>query len=334
MKQDSLVQEKVAQAVGILQEQEIDCWLTFVRETRVNNDPVLPLIYGHELTWQSALMLFRSGRAVAIVGHYEMYTAENLGAYEVRGYHQSIRDELRAVLAEEDPQQIALNYSENDLVADGLSVGMFRVLKRHLEGTPFVERFCSSEGVVSALRGRKTPQEVERIRAAIRTTEEIYDATFNWVHPGLNELDVSEFMHQQVYDRHVGTAWDYSECPAVDAGPDTALGHAAPDAAIPVRRGQILHLDFGVRQNEYNPDIQRVMYFLAEDETRPPDAVRHGFDTVVRAVQAAADTMKPGVTGVEVDRAARRVITEAGYPEHLYATGHQLGRAAHGPSST
>ena len=57
--------------------------------------------------------------------------------------------------------------------------------------------------------------------------------------------------------------------------------------------------------------------------------MQRGFDTVVRAIQAAVAAMKPGVTGKEIDAVARKVITEAGYPEYKYATGHHLGRACH-----
>jgi len=167
-----LVQEKVEQAAGILDELNVDVWLTFVRETSAGGDPVLPLIYGDAgLTWQSALILARTGERIAIVGRYELEAARSVGAYPtVIAYDQSIRERL-------DPQRIALNYSTNDVLADGLSYGLYQVLMGYLEGTPFAGRIVSAETIIGKLRGRKTPGEIARIRAAIETTGRIYERT-------------------------------------------------------------------------------------------------------------------------------------------------------------
>ncbi len=105
-----IVREKVKQASAILKEQGIDLWLTFVRETSANNDPVLPLIYGHDLTWQSALMIQPSGENVAIVGHFESEAARLTGAYPtVIPYHQSIRQPLLDTLDRLATRSIAIN---------------------------------------------------------------------------------------------------------------------------------------------------------------------------------------------------------------------------------
>src|SRR5215831_10259458 len=63
--------EKVAQAISILQAQDVDCWLTFVRETSEQPDPVLKLTVGHEVTWQSAFLVTKEGHRIAIVGRYD-----------------------------------------------------------------------------------------------------------------------------------------------------------------------------------------------------------------------------------------------------------------------
>jgi Xaa-Pro aminopeptidase len=135
-------------------------------------------------------------------------------------------------------------------------------------------------------------------------------------------------MQSQVSAFQVTYGWEPESCPAVNAGPESKFGHSGPTDIL-LERGHILHFDFGVRQEQYCSDIQRVMYFLKPDERHPPAVVQHGFDTIVRAIQAAAVAMKPGVLGREIDAKARATITDAGYAEYMHATGHQLGRLAH-----
>jgi Xaa-Pro aminopeptidase len=326
---NTLVQEKVTQAIQILNEKNIDLWLTFVRETSAGGDPVLPLIYGMDLTWQSALLLHRAGERIIILGHFEAEAAARVDAYtHVLPYHQSIRNDLLQTLSKLNPEKIAINYSINDVHADGLSYGMYQYLLQLLRETPFSDRLVSAEPIIGALRGRKTPSEIERIRAAIKTTEEIYRRTFNFARPGLTERQVGEFMHRQLEEFKVGPAWEYDHCPSVNSGPDSPVGHLGP-SDLEIKPGHILHIDFGVRQAEYCSDIQRVGYYLAPGESSPPIAVRHGFETIVHAIQAAVTALAPGMRGKEIDAIARKVVTDAGYPEYMYATGHHLGRTAH-----
>ena len=121
----TLVQEKAAQAPAILKELNIDLWLTFVRETSAGGDPVLPSIYGTDLTWQSALIFTRYGDSIAIVGHFEAEAARRIGAYgRIIDYHEGIKDALVQVLTELDPATRALNYSTDDVYADGLGHGL------------------------------------------------------------------------------------------------------------------------------------------------------------------------------------------------------------------
>jgi Xaa-Pro aminopeptidase len=325
----TLVQEKVQQAVQILRELKIDTWLTFVRETSAGGDPILPLIYGQDLTWNSALIIHASGETVAIVGRYEAEAAHRTGAYSrVISYDQSIQPELIKILTQLDPNQIAINHSVNDVHADGLTHGMYQILIRYLSGSYLQDRLVSAEGLIAKVRGRKTPNEVQLIRDAVETTRRIYEDTFAFMKIGMTEKQVSEFMHSklQVYD--VGAAWEYDHCPAVNTGPESNVGHAAP-TNLRIEPGHLVHFDFGVKQKDYCSDIQRVVYFLRPQETHPPAPVQHGFETVVTAIQHTVATIRPGMRGKDIDAVARGVVTGAGYPEYLYATGHHLGRTAH-----
>lgn len=325
----TIVQEKTAQAIQILQEKDIDVWLTFVRETSAGGDPVLPLIYGHDLTWQSALIFTRSGQRIAIVGAFEAETVRRLQAYdEIIPYHTGIRQPLLEILDRLAPRQIAINYSRNDTLADGLPYGLYQVLLGYLQGTAHANRLVSAEGVVAALRGRKTPSEIERIKAAIRTTEEIYAQVFDYAKPGMSEQQIGQFMHHQLDQRRLQPAWDRPHCPIVNAGADSPVGHVGPSQIV-LKPGQILHIDFGVIQDDYASDIQRLAYTLRPGETAAPAPVQHGFETAVKAIQAAVDALRPGVPGKDIDAIARNIVTAAGYPEFMHALGHQLGRLAH-----
>ena len=326
----SLLQEKATQAIGILKETEIDLWLTFVRETSGVRDPALDFLIGsNDLTWESALMFTKLGERIAIVGNLEKDAIERLGVFNtVLGYDEGIRGVLRETLTRINPGEVAVNTSQNNVHADGLTHAMYEMLASYLNGSPYADRFVSAEPVINALRGRKTQTEVERIRKAVEITDEIYRKTFEHVRAGMTEKEVAAYMHAQMTEAGVGFAWPRESNPAVNSGPESPVGHSGP-TDIQVQPGHILHFDFGVKYEEYCSDIQRVAYLLREDETVAPPEVQRGFDTVRRAIEEARAAMKPGTLAGEIDTIARQIVTEAGYPEYKHALGHQLGRVAH-----
>lgn len=324
-----LVREKLDQAVGILEEQDVDVWLTFVRETLLTADPCLDLIAGTYCAWQGAFLVSSSGERIAIVGRFDAPSVTQVGTYsEVVGYDESIRPALLSAIERIAPRSIALNYSESDPAADGLTHGLWLVLQETLAGSPYAERLVSSEAVVNALRGRKSPEEVARVVAAVRETEEIFTVVSGELRPGLNELEIAALMHTEVARRELGYAWQQDHCPAVNAGPDKEVGHAGP-GELRTRPGELLHVDFGVSLDGYCSDLQRVWYFLDEGETHAPPDVREAWQALWSAVDAGVAVLRPGVAGWEVDAAAREALVAAGLPEPMYALGHQLGRTAH-----
>ncbi len=320
--------EKIAQAVEILREQDVDVWLTFVRETEHNADPALPLISPTNVTWHTALIITKTGYKVAIAGRYEIVNFERMGIWdETIKYDQSIQPALVEVLDRLNPRQIAVNYSESDTAADGLSHGMYLTLQRYLEGKPYT--LVSAENVLNPLRGRKTSGEVARLRAAIALTDDIIERITKYLKPGLTELEIAQFVHNEYAKEGVVPSWDSAYCPTVTAGPDSPVGHVSPSAEYVTKAGQLVRIDQGVILNEYISDIQRVWYLQPAGETSIPAPVQHAFDSVRAAIMAAGAVLKPGVEGWVVDEAARSTIVAAGYPEYQHAVGHGIGRTVH-----
>ena len=327
--QKQLIQEKLAQATQILDEFNTDLWLTFVRETAMQADPVIELIAGVDVTWRSAFLVSRSGQHTAVVGHFDASNVHELGAYQtVTGYHEGIGDALRQAIARYNPQTLAINYSESDVAADGLTHGMYLTLRRYLQDTSYADRLVSAERIIAALRGRKSETEVALVRQAALTTEQLFDEVEQFVKPGMTQRQIAEFVHGRIAQLNLGYAWPKAFNPIVTCGPDSPMGHAAPGEAV-LQKGHTLHLDLGVKQDEYCSDIQRMWYVLDDGESVAPPDVQHAFDVVYGAIKAGESLLTPGTPGWQVDEAARDFIVDNGYPEYMHAFGHLLGRSAH-----
>ena len=121
--------------------------------------------------------------------------------------------------------------------------------------------------------------------------------------------------------------WQKNSCPAVDAGPDKEIGHAGPKPDIYTQKGHTLHFDFGVKLQGYCSDIQRMVFFGKEEDI--PEELQHAFATIHEAITRAANFIKPGVKGFEVDKIARDHVLERGYEEYGHALGHQVGTRTH-----
>ena len=327
---ESMVREKLDQVPAILKEFGFDAWLLFARETHTVHDPCFDLVVGSNVTWQSAFILTAKGDRIAIVGSLDKAAIEMAGHYrEIIPYVGGVSEALRNTLLRLEPSRIAINYSLNDTMADGMTHGMYLTLERALEGTVYGAGLESSERIVGALRGRKSPAERARIAAACEITVQIYERLTPRLKAGLTEKQVAGMIREEM-DKVGGLtlAWDPDHCPAVFTGPESAGAHAGPTDRV-IEPGHVVNTDFGVRKDDYVSDLQRTWYVLRPGETKAPDAVERGFRTIVDAVQKSADVLKPGITGGEVDAVARGHIVAQGYPEYPHALGHQVGRVAH-----
>lgn len=325
-----LLHEKADQAQALLAETGLDCWLTFARETDLHPDPGVEQVVGAGVVRNSAFLFGVGGERIAIVANFDTSAIRSKGVFrEVIGYDEDVRGQLVEVLRRLDPKSIGLNYSTDDVTADGLTHGHWLLLRELLAGTPYLDRLTTAAPLLARLRGRKSPAEVDRIRRAVALTERVVAELATQIRPGASERDLAAFVHARFAELGVTPAWAAEGCPIVNCGPASDLGHTYPSETIRVEPGHLVHVDLGVRLDGYCSDLQRMWYVRRPGESGPSAEVRRAFDAVVRAITAGAAVLRPGARGFEVDAAARRAVVEAGYPEFKHGLGHGLGRAVH-----
>jgi len=324
----AFLRAKTDQAVEILKEKGIDVWLTYVRESGANVDPSLELIFDGDLTWESALILTADGEKIAIVGIHDAPEVEEAGIYtRVIGYREGISEPLVNTMTRIEPRTIAVNFSENDPLADGLGTGLHRLLLRRFDGTLFADRLVSAEDVIWSLRGRKLPMEIEVLRFCVGETDRLLARAAERIRPGLTGVELARIIRGLAEEKGYGCAWSPKICPIVTTGPGSRVGHVSPRPEA-IGAGSLVHVDWGIRSQGYCSDIQR-MWWVGRGGDGVPEPVQHAFDTIVEAITKSADALRPDVAGWEVDQVARDCLTARGYDEYQHALGHQLGRSAH-----
>lgn len=177
-------------------------------------------------------------------------------------------------------------------------------------------------GLVEGLRAVKSEGEIEKIRAAVLLNEKVFQQVYPTIRPGMSEARVALSLDMTM--RELG-----AEAPSFDTivafGDNTAKPHATPSPLRVLRKGEIVLVDMGLALGGYCSDMTRT--FVAG---RPDRLFAERFRIVRRAQLAAIRTIRAGITCREVDRAARRVIREAGYGEFFgHALGHGVGINVH-----
>ena len=327
--ENKIILEKIQQAIGILNEKNIDMWITFLRESSVMPDPVMEIIIGENSTWESAFIICKDGDTTAILGEMEKEKIEGKGAFKnVTGYVKSFRQPLLDYLKKKNSKSIAINFSKNSVLADGLTHGFYSKIMDYLKGSGFENKFVSAEEIISALKGRKSPTEISIMTEAVDKTLDIFEQVTGFIKPGKTEKEIAAFVKSILQKKGFKPSWEEETCPAVFTGPDTQSAHSGPTDRK-VERGHLVNMDFGIIYKGYCSDLQRTWYVLKDGEDKAPAEVQKGFEVIRDAIQKVADNLKPGVAGCDMDDIARNYIVERGYEEFPHGLGHQVGRKVH-----
>jgi Xaa-Pro dipeptidase len=191
-------------------------------------------------------------------------------------------------------------------------------LARALPGATLVDGTVAFE----RLRLHKDDDELARIRRAITVTQDVFDAAFAGLHPGVRDREVSRAIADQF--QRAG----YGGYALVQFGALSALPHGHPRGDV-LREGMVVLIDGGCEVDGYWSDITRTRFFGGS----PPAAFRRVHGIVRDAQRAAIARVRPGVAAEAIDRAAREVIEKAGLGARFtHRLGHGLGMDDHEPA--
>jgi Xaa-Pro aminopeptidase len=183
-------------------------------------------------------------------------------------------------------------------------------------------RFSSMTAALPLLRAVKDADELDRLAAAGAAADAAFLDLVELRFGGRREVEVAADLAALLREH----GHDRVDFTIVASGPNAADPHHDAGERT-IEEGDVVMLDFGGRLKGYGSDCTRVVH------VGEPAAEAVGIHELVRAAQqAGVDAVAPGVTCEEVDRAARRVIADAGLGERfIHRTGHGIGLEGHEP---
>jgi Xaa-Pro aminopeptidase len=176
-----------------------------------------------------------------------------------------------------------------------------------------VKEFVGLDNDIDRIRQIKDSDEAEILQEAALIGDKVFSHILDFIKPGMKETDISTELEYTM--KKLGAKGPSFET-IVASGHRSAMCHGTATDNV-LKKGDALVLDFGVVYRNYCSDMTRTI-FIGD----PGEELKEIYNIVLKAQRAALDGIIPGMSGIEADKIARDIITEAGYGE---AFGHSLG---------
>jgi len=175
--------------------------------------------------------------------------------------------------------------------------------------------------MVESVRIIKDEPEMEAFKWLIGILADTFGDALSLIKPGARERDIAVELEYLLRKRGAdGPAFDF----IVASGPRSAMPHGVASSKT-VAAGELVTLDWGAKGRGYHSDNTRTVSVGKVDKE-----LEKIYNLVLEANLAGIQAVKPGVTVKQVDDAARKLITDAGYGEAFgHGTGHGVGLDIH-----
>ena len=260
---------------------------------------------------EGVAVVTREGAYYFTDSRYIEAAEKNLKGFTVRMTHpgSSEIERINEVIGEHTIKK--LGFEENDMT--------YGDYLRYNEALHAV--LVPMQAKIDAFRATKEPWEIELMRKAQAITDQTFSELCKIIQAGMTEKELcAELIYRLYKYGSEGPSFD----PITVSGPNTSLPHGVPSERV-LQYGDFVTMDFGCLYHGYCSDMTRTIALGYVSEKM--DKVYH---TVLEAQLAGIAATKAGVTGKEMDAAARNVINAAGF-EGLFghSYGHSLGLLIH-----
>ena len=318
---------------------DIDMWVIISRE--YNEDPVLRTML--PATWLNAR------RRTMLVFYYDQTTnkLEKLAVarYNVGDNITSAWDKdkepdqwkaLTDIITKRNPKKIALNYSNDFGIADGIVKTDYDAFMKNLPDE-YKNRVVSAENLAIGWIETRTPMEMQLFQELVNITHNIVKEAFSAqvINPGITTTDdVVWFFRQKVTEMGLDT-WFH---PTVDIQrADEQLGShitsfTAGDKQKIIMPGDLLHCDFGITYLRLNTDCQEHAYVLKDGETQAPQFLKDAFAKGNKVQDIFTANFETGKTGNDILSKSLEQAKSEGLQPAIYT--HPLGLYGHSAGTT
>jgi Xaa-Pro aminopeptidase len=312
----------------LMDEAKIDCWLIISRE--YNEDPILKTFLPAE--WLSA-------RRTTMLVFYRDKNKQSLQSYAIARYQVGKRIQaawnpeqepnqwkaLTKLIDSLNPNQIALNTSDEYGHADGLHVTEFNELKNAMTASQ-IKKIVSAEKLGVAWLETRTEKEMAIFPTLLSITHQIIQEGFSnkVIQPNKTSTnDLVWWFRQKVIDLGLST-WFH---PSVEI-----QRRVSNEKDAIIRPGDLLHVDFGISYLRLNSDVQEHAYVLLLNETVPPAELMIAFNKTNRLQDILTDHFKTGRTGNEILAASLKQAKAEDIQPSIYT--HPIGYHGHAAGTT
>ncbi|MCH8955169.1 M24 family metallopeptidase [candidate division KSB1 bacterium] len=322
---------------GLMRREKIDMWLIITRE--YNEDPVIE-------TMLPAKWLRARRRTILVLfdkGPQEGIERLAVARYDIGEFFQKAWDKekqpdqwqrLVEIIEERNPKRIALNYSTDFGLADGIAHTGFESLHAKLP-KKYVDRIVSGERLAIGWLETRIPEEIEVYPSICRMAHRIIAEGLSdkVIQPGITTTEDVEWWYRERIRELKLVTWFHPSVSVQRAEePERSGSFASKPKAKTIRRGDLIHVDFGITYLGLNTDTQEHAYVLKAAETDAPEGLKKALATGNRLQDILNSNFKAGRTGNEILKRSLKQAKSEGIVPSIYT--HPIGFHGHGAGPT